>query len=123
MATILAKINHVEHSVLRSIWELMGGADVGSPDQLARYPEHSVQMGSGTVATPGNTFGGATVVLQGSDDGITWFTLKDVTGATVSATSAARFDVKDVPKNTRPSTSGGTNSSVTVIITSRSFGR
>jgi hypothetical protein len=123
MATILAKTNHVEHSVLQSVWALMGGADVGTADQLSRYPVHSVQMGSGTVAGPGNTFGGATVVLQGSDDGITWFTLKDVTGATVSATSAARFDLNDVPKNTRPSTSGGTGTSVTVIVTSRSFGR
>lgn len=115
MATVALKSNHVQHSVLQSQWTV-GSGDVGVPDQLSRYPNHSVQMTG--------TFGGATVLLQGSDDGITWFTLHDVSGADISRTSDGRFDtIAIVPQHVRPSSSSGSGVNVKVIVTSRSFGR
>lgn len=119
MATINGRTLAVQSGVLQTTWANMGIADVGTPDELARYPLHSVQIGSGTVAGPGNTFGGATVVLQGSDDGVIYFTLRDVLGNAVSATVAARFDLEDVPNFIRPSSSGGAGTNVTVIVTSK----
>lgn len=115
MATINGKTNFVQHGVPQTVWAHLGNADQGTPDQLSRFPLHSVQISG--------TFGGATVVLQGSDDGTTYFTLKDVLGNNVSATSAARFDLENVPMHTRPSTSGGTGTDVTVTVTSRSVSR
>jgi len=120
MATAALKVNHVQHSVLQSKWTL-GAADDGVPDQLSRYPNHSVQIAATTLGS----FAGATVVIQGSDDGINWFTLHDNTGTNMSATSNQRFDtIAIVPLHIRPhSSGGGVTTSVDVIITSRSFGR
>lgn len=115
MGTVNGKTNHVQHSVLQTVWEHLGAADVGTADQLARYPFHSVQLSG--------VFGGATVVLQGSEDGMTYFTLKDVTGASASTLSNARFDLNNVPNHVRPSSSGGgITTDVTVTLTSRSLG-
>ena len=112
MATINGKGNFRQNGVYKVVWEAIGNADQGTPEQLSRFPLHSVQMSG--------TFGGATVVLQGSDDGVTYFTLKDVTGANVSATGNARFDMENVPEHIRPSSSGGTGTDVDVIVTSKS---
>lgn len=114
MAVINGKTAAAQQGVLQTVWTPMGNADTGTPDQLSRWPQKSVQFGG--------TFGGATVVLEGSDDGTTYATVKDVAGTSVSATSAARFDVLDVPYHIRPRTSGGTGTAITVTLTSRSFG-
>jgi hypothetical protein len=113
VATVNGKTSASEHGVLQSVWAL-GNADTGTPDQLARFPYHSVQISG--------TFGGATVVLEGSDDGVTYFTVSDVQAQPVSTSSAKRYDVTDVPKHLRPRSSGGSGTAVTVTITSRSFG-
>lgn len=120
MATINAKGNHIQQGTWQTIWPAMGGADSGTPDQLSRYPMHSVQFGATDplTGTAGTAFGGATVVMEGSDDNVTYFTLKDVYGNNVSATAAGRFDLVDVPMHMRPRTSGGTGTNLTVIVTS-----
>lgn len=125
MATINGKSNHWQQGTWRSIWGSMGGADSGTPDQLSRYPMHSVQFGAvdPLVQPPpgagvGTTFGGATAVLEGSEDGVTYFTLKDVLGNNVSTAVAGRFDIEAIPYHVRPRTSGGTGTDLTVIITS-----
>lgn len=114
MAVINGKTFASQHGVLQTTWTPLGNADTGTPEELSRYPNKSVQIGG--------TFGGATVVLEGSDDGITYATVKDITGALVSGTSAARFDVVDIPYFIRPRTSGGSGTAAFVILTSRSFG-
>jgi hypothetical protein len=93
----------------------------GLPDNLSRFPIHSMQIGG--------TFGGATVTMEGSDDGVTYFTLTGEnpaggSDALVSATSANRWDVKNViPQFIRPNVSGGDGTTaITVIVTSKSFG-
>lgn len=94
----------------------MGSADMGTPDEISRYPTHSVQISG--------TFGGATVLLEGSDDNVTYFTLSDHGGTAISATSNARFDtIAIVPQYIRPrSSGGGITTAVVVIVTSKSFG-
>lgn len=113
MATVNGKTSARQVGILQSVW-VLGNADQGTSDQLSRYPQHSVQIG-----TTGENFGGATVVVEGSDDGIAFFTLKDVAANNVSATAVALFDVESVPLHIRPRSSGGTGTSVTVTITSR----
>lgn len=129
MATINGKGNHSQQGVWRTVWPALGNADAGTPEQVSRYPQKSVQIGAvdptvfpAPAAGVGTTFGGATVVLEGSDDGVTYFTVKDKYGNNVSATSASRFDLEDVPQHIRPRSSGGTGTSITVILTAKSMG-
>jgi hypothetical protein len=65
----------------------------------------------------GGTFGGATVVLQGSDDGVTYATLNDTGGTAISTTSAARFELSTGCAFLKPSISGGTADSINVTLT------
>lgn len=128
MATINGKGNHVEQGVWRTVWPSLGTADVGTPEEVDRYPQKSVQFGAidPTVfpaPAVGTAFGGATAVLEGSDDGVTYFTLKDRYGNNVSTGVAARFDLEDVPHFVRPRTSGGTGTNLTVILNAKSMGR
>lgn len=69
--------------------------------------------GDKTVQVTG-TFGGATVVLQGSLDGSNWATLKDGAGTAISFTSAGLASVLENVAYVRPSASGGTSQSLTV---------
>ena len=65
----------------------------------------------------GGTFGGATVVLQGSNDGAAYTTLKDIDGNSISATSAAQFELSTGCAFVKPSISGGTSDSIKVTLT------
>jgi hypothetical protein len=113
MASVL-NTQFLQHGVLQAKWTGLVTPDTGAPEELSRYPNKSIQIGG--------TFGGATVTVEGSDDGVTYATINDVKGNAVSATSAARFDVVDVPAFLRPKTASGSGADVTVIITARSFG-
>lgn len=52
-------------------------------------------------------FDGAAAVLQGSNDGSTWVTLKDTLGSEVSFTAAGYAEISTAMAYIRPSTSGG----------------
>lgn len=68
-----------------------------------------------TVQVTG-TFGGATITIQGSIDGVNWFSVKNATGTTVSFTSAGgAFMAENVPYY-RVVIENGTNSDVDVHI-------
>lgn len=73
---------------------------------------------AGSVQISG-TFGGATVTLQHSNDGSTWFDAKDVSGSTVTATSAAIFEVSLSSLYFRPAVTGGSANSINVIVVFR----
>jgi len=61
------------------------------------------------------TFGSATVICQGSNDGTNYETLHDLNGNAVSFTAAGLKSVEEVVRYVRPSASGGSGSqSVTV---------
>lgn len=119
MATVNGNTQFIQRGVPQTTWTPLGNADDGTPEQLSRFQHKSVQFGG--------TFGGATAVLEGSDDGVTYFTLtgESPTGGAdvlISTTAAQRFDLTDVPRHIRPRTSGGTGSAVSVIITAKGTG-
>lgn len=64
----------------------------------------------------GGTFGGATVKLQVSNDGNTFFDINDLSATPVSATSAALFEFTTSAVYLRPAISGGTGDAVDVIV-------
>lgn len=73
-------------------------------------------MGGVTFQVSG-TFGvGGTLVVEGSNDGVTYFTLNDQNNAAVSFTSAGLKTVRDQPLYIRPRVTGGDGTtSLTVI--------
>lgn len=67
----------------------------------------------------GGTFGGATVGLQASNDGVTYFDMKDLGGTTLSATSAALFEFTTAAVYLRPVVTGGAANTINVTMVLR----
>jgi hypothetical protein len=80
-------------------WSALATGDTGTPLLNAEKSDRSVQVGG--------TFGGSTTVIEGSNDGVTYFTLTDPAGAALSFTVAGLKQILQVTKYIRPSTSGG----------------
>lgn len=88
---------------------LTNANNVGVEVAYEDYADRTVQMFG--------TFGGATVVLQGScDGGTTWATLTDPQGNAISTSAALLEAVQEAVPLIRPSLSGGAGTSVTVIL-------
>lgn len=89
----------------------MGNADTGVPIEFGEHMDMTVQITG--------TFGSATIVIQGSNDGTTYTTLTDPQGNAISKTSAAIETIAECPRFVRPSSSGGTGTAVDVVIFAR----
>jgi hypothetical protein len=63
-------------------------ADIVTGDTITAFPVAAQAAVAGAVQF-GGTFGGATVGLQVSNDGTTYFDMKDLAGTTISATAIA----------------------------------
>jgi hypothetical protein len=81
-------------------WAGLLNGDDGGPVELPSFPDVSVQVG-GTFGT------GGTIVMEGSNDGTTYFTLTDPQGNTVSKTSAALEQIEELVRYRRPRVTGG----------------
>lgn len=88
-------------------WSL-SNADDGVPMDLPQANDKSVQV-AGSLA-------GATVVIQGSNDGVNWETLQDPEGAALSFTASGLRGILEHARYIRPVSSGGSGSSSTVTI-------
>lgn len=110
MATITGTVSRVKSwgDAWIASWETMGNADTGTAIEMIEASDKSVQIVG--------TFGSATVVLQGSNDGTNWATLSDPQGNAISKTSAAIEQVLEHTRYIRPVTSGGTGTDVDVIV-------
>ena len=87
-------------------WTNVLKTDTTSPFQQGSLADRSVQVGG--------TFDSGTVVLEGSNDGVTYFTLTDPAGVALSFTSAGFKQVLQVCKYMRAGVSGGTAPSITI---------
>lgn len=102
MATISKSVERVkawgdESHVIT--WASMGDSDTGESVEMPGSSDRSVQFSG--------TFGTATVVLQGSNDGANWATLTDPQGNAISKTSASIEMITELTRYIRPVTSGG----------------
>lgn len=88
-------------------WSL-GSADDGSPCEMIMASDKSVQIEG--------TFGGAAVVIQGSNDGTNWRTLSDPSSAALTFTSPGLEAILEHTRYIRPVTSGGTDSDISVTV-------
>lgn len=112
MATITAIITRVPENpsgdTWIATWPAMGNADTGTSVAMSGSSDRTVHITG--------TFGSATVVFQGSNDGTNWVTLADPQGNTLSKTSASIEAVLELTRYVRPVTSGGTGTAVDVIL-------
>lgn len=107
--TIIADSNGKTIVVL---WETMGNADTGTAVERTNFMDRSVQITG--------TFGGATVVIQGSNDGTNFVTLADFNGDAISVTASGLYSIAPAVRYIRPVTSGGSGSDIDVTLFGRS---
>jgi hypothetical protein len=81
-------------------WTGLANGDDGVPFKAAGAADRSIQFG-GTFGAGGN------VVLEGSNDGASWFTLTDPQGNALSASAAVLEAVSEVTIYVRPRVSAG----------------
>lgn len=92
---------------LTADWSL-GNAENGDPTIQSQYIKETVQVTG--------TFGGATVTIQGSNDGTNWVTLNDKNGNALTFTTAGLKTIHEQTKFTRAKTAGGAGTTVAVCI-------
>ena len=82
------------------IWETLTAANaVGDAVALGGSPDRSVQVVG--------TFDGATVKVQGSNDGTNWVDLTDPQGNPISKTATFMESIMEISRHLRIFTSGG----------------
>ena len=113
MATTNPAITQLEPydgSVVKFVWVLTGTND-GAPMPFTQWSDRSVQLNG--------TWGGGTVVWEGSNDsGTTWFTLNDAQGSALTKTADGLKTVVEVTELARPRATVGVTS-VTVSCVAR----
>lgn len=90
-------------------------ADMVTGDTINSIPVLGRAAVAGSVQFDG-TFGGATVKLQVSNDGITFFDMKDLSALAITATSAALFEFTTSAVYLRPAISGGAANAIDVTV-------
>ena len=113
MADITPTVRQISPSIRSITWSAVTSADPGVAFQ-APYAMSAVAA----VQIDG-TFGGATVTLAGSNDDVTYFTLKDLSGNDVSATAAALVDLSTAALYIKPVVTGGTAEDIDVTMVVR----
>lgn len=88
-------------SIIRQ-WPAMPAASEGDAHPHNQYADKSVQI-SGVLS-------GATVYIEGSNDGTNWATLTDVLGAPLALTAACIKTIIEATHLIRPRVSGGDGS-------------
>lgn len=107
------KSRHGNHTIAFS-YSLTQADAIGHPipDAWADYADRSVHILG--------TFDGATVVVEGSNNGASYLTLTDPQGNGISKTSAAIEQITEQALFTRPSASGGGAAmAITVVVVCR----
>lgn len=114
MATITqARSQPAGNGIEKVLWEALTENDTAQ----AVIPSATAPAIASVQVT--GTFGGATVVLQGSNDGTNYFTLKDTVGSDISFTAAGGADFSVGCLQIRPSASGGSSQDVDITVIMR----
>lgn len=99
MATRQPTVEWPSGGIVRFSWTSLAQNDSGGEVTWLQYADRSVQVSG--------TFGGATVVIEGSNDGTNWATLTDPQGNALNITSAKIEQVMEICLHVRPRVSGG----------------
>lgn len=92
----------VGHNAALFTWTLLANGDTGEVLDQLDYTDACIQFGG--------TFASGTIVWEGSNDGVTFFTLNDAQSSAISKSAASIEQVAEVPRYVRPRVSAGTGS-------------
>jgi len=84
-------------------WSGLLNGDSGEPANLAEFSDRSVQI-AGTLGS------GGTIVVEGSNDGVTYYTLKDIFGTSLSFTTLGLSGIAEITKWIRVRVTAGDGS-------------
>lgn len=102
----------LEGRALRTAWALTTADHTGDYAALPGFPDRCIQVSG--------TFGGATVLVEGSNDNSVWATLHDPSGAELSFSAAAIAAVLENPLYIRARLSpAGAGATVSATMVSR----
>jgi len=90
---------------------LAASGDLGQPLQRTDLSDRSVQMTG--------TFAGATLVFEGSNDGVNYFTLSNPAGSALSFTAAGLMQITEATAWVRPRVTAGSGATLTVTLAAR----
>lgn len=113
MATISPVRSSPARNIEQILWETLTESDTAGSVLPA-----SVLSLFGSVQVIG-TFGGATVVFQGSNDGTNWVNLNDKDGNAISLSAAGAAEFSTAMLYLRPSASGGSSQDIDVYVIMR----
>jgi hypothetical protein len=92
--------------------------DIVTGDTITTLPVAAQAAVAGAVQF-GGTFGGATVKLQVSNDGVTYLDMKDLGGNVISATANALFEFTTSAMFLRPAVASGSANAIDVTVVLR----
>jgi hypothetical protein len=95
-------------SLMLATWAAVTEADTCAPVDAGQYGDRCFQAVG--------TFGSATAILQGSNDGTNWAGLNHAQGTAITGSAAYLKQVVEMPRYMRPSASGGTSQSLTFTL-------
>jgi hypothetical protein len=99
MAVIAPTVTPLQKRGLLVKWAAITNADTCAPYEVLGAPDASCQ-------TEG-TFGGATMTLKGSNDGVNYEGLKDLGGVAVAPIAASLVGVREKSRYVKPTVAGG----------------
>lgn len=99
--------------VPRVLWSAVDAASTFNPWIMR------AQYGLAGAIQISGTFGGATVALQASNDGVTYFPVLNLQGSPVSATANGLFEFTCSAVYLRPAITGGTGTALTAAMVLR----
>lgn len=88
-------------------WTALANGDTGQPLEMSGWADRSVQVTA------------ATVTIEGSNDGTTYFTLTDASNAATSGLGATLKQITEITKFIRPSVTAGGPSTIIMVIKRR----
>lgn len=91
-------------------WDAMAADDDGEPVRLAVYSDRAIQVAG--------TFGGASVTIGGSNDGVTYHALTDAQGNALTLTAGALKAVIELPIYLKPRVFGGDGTTALKVVMS-----
>lgn len=110
MATKVATVTDAsfkgDGSAMKAVWATATESDTLAPISMPEYSARSISIQG--------TFGGATVVINGSIDGTNYSGLSNPAGSAISKTSAAVVGVFESTVFYQPVASGGSSQILTV---------
>lgn len=95
--------------IVRTTWSTITSADSATAFTVQGYG------GNVAAVQVTGTFGGTTVTLQGSIDGVNYTTLKDIAGSAISMTSAGLVDFRTAAVYIKPVCTGGSGYDIDVV--------